>query len=163
MDSLLGNQSAQNLTDVTTKDDSSSSLLILSTSVDSKRDELQQLYREINERAEHIRTNLERETSENDRGEPRLNPPTGLLKKVHFETSELKGNATYAVSPSSKPAQPSNVPIVNSTYNVDKLNEAKITPKSASKQQTQGKSKIPIKSSPVKRISKLKKIIIKIF
>lgn len=154
MDSSLGNQS--NLTDITTKDDSSSSLLILSTSVDSKRDELQQLYREINERAEHIRTNLERETSENDRGEPRLNPLTGLLKKVHFENSELNCNATYAVvSPSSKPPpQPNSVPIVNSTYNVDKLNEAKITPKSVSKQQTSGKSMIPIKSSPVKRISK---------
>lgn len=113
-------------------------LIALSSSVDSKREELQQIYHDIiKSKADDIRENLRNETNENQ------------IKTVHFHGNEIKNVSSIRLPINSTTTNqvnkpPNEIPTFNSTYKVDKSK--------TSSSRAASKPKIPVKSSPTKKI-----------
>lgn len=128
-------------------EDLSESLLILSSSNESKRDEINQLYHDMKLTADRLRANLEQQqtvvVAANNTSE--VDSESSPLKRVHFEDDEDEENVLINAT-------------LNTTYTVEEFIEPKGTTSNTSVANVttsakSTRSRLPVKSSPVKRIS----------
>lgn len=126
-------------------EDLSESLLILSSSNESKRDEINQLYHDMKLTADRLRANLEQQQTVVAANTSEIDSESSPLKRVHFEDDEDEENVLINAT-------------LNTTYTVEEFIEPKGTTSNTSVANVttsakSTRSRLPVKSSPVKRIS----------
>lgn len=124
-------------------EDLSESLLILSSSNESKRDEINQLYHDMKLTADRLRANLDQQQTVVAANTSEVDSESSPLKRVHFEDDEDEENVLINAT-------------LNTTYTVEEFIEPKGTTSNTSVVTMSAKStrsRLPVKSSPVKRIS----------